>query len=198
MARNYKLARKNCKIKLNDAAEQFEVSQSALSGWESERTSPSIESLEKMADLYHTTTDYLLGRNSPVSDAPLPIETAMLMNGQPLWSPTYGWGLVQSSSRQLLLADGTTIPLADVKELYEVSAAQAIPPHVNGPALPREELITDRTVWLEPLSEDTYLREELRGWYAIRGNFAENQNGNRFPLNMYKVKWLAFSQAPTK
>ena len=62
MPRNYKIARKISKIKLKDAAETLGISQPALSSWESARSSPSVDALEKMADLYHVTTDYLLGR----------------------------------------------------------------------------------------------------------------------------------------
>lgn len=193
MARKYKLARKNSKIKLNDAAEKLDVSQPALSSWESERRAPSLEALEKMADLYHVTTDYLLGRNEPISNAPLSDELAMLMNGQPLWSSTYGWGLVQSTGRKLLLADGVSIPISDAGELYMISAASAIHSFSSEAPLAAEDLTPDTTVWLEPISDDTYLREELRGWYRICGHFAENQNGNRFPLNTYRIKWLAFS-----
>ena len=61
MARRYKNARKSQKLIIKDAAAKLDVSPSTLGAWESERKTPSIESLEAMADLYQVTTDYLLG-----------------------------------------------------------------------------------------------------------------------------------------
>ena len=62
MPRQYKLARKMKKIALTAAAKEMGIAQSTLSGWESERTIPSIEGLERMADYYRVSTDFLLGR----------------------------------------------------------------------------------------------------------------------------------------
>ena len=67
MARRYKNARKSQKLIIKDAAAKLDVSPSTLGAWESERKTPSIESLEAMADLYQVTTDYLLGRENPSS-----------------------------------------------------------------------------------------------------------------------------------
>lgn len=46
----------------------------------------------------------------------------------------------------------------------------------------------------EPISCDTHLREELRGWYRLKSRWAENEYGNRFYLDTYGAKWLAFDQ----
>ena len=62
MAKNFKKARQINKLKVIEAADKLGISQPTLSAWEGERKSPSIESLEKMADLYGVTTDYLVGR----------------------------------------------------------------------------------------------------------------------------------------
>ena len=60
MPRRYKEARQAKKIKLTDAADILGVSQPALSAWEGERKSPSIDNLIRMADEYEVSTDYLL------------------------------------------------------------------------------------------------------------------------------------------
>ena len=52
MPRQYKLARKMKKIALTAAAKEMGISQSTLSGWESERTVPSIEGLERIPRVY--------------------------------------------------------------------------------------------------------------------------------------------------
>ena len=60
MARQFKLARQFKNLKAVEAAELLGVSQPTLSAWETGRKSPSVDSLEKMADLYGVTTDFLL------------------------------------------------------------------------------------------------------------------------------------------
>ena len=52
MARQFKLARQFKNLKTVEAAELLGVSQPTLSAWETGRKSPSVDSLEKMADLY--------------------------------------------------------------------------------------------------------------------------------------------------
>ena len=63
MPKQFKTARQINKLKVIEAAEKLGVSQPTLSAWEGERKSPSMDSLENMADLYGVTTDFLLGRS---------------------------------------------------------------------------------------------------------------------------------------
>ena len=48
------------------------------------------------------------------------------------------------------------------------------------------------SVWVEPISPDAALRNELRGRYRICDTFVENDIGHRFPLSSYMARWLAF------
>lgn len=50
------------KIKQNDLASQLKVSQGTLSGWENGKYEPDLKSINKMCDIFHVTTDFLLGR----------------------------------------------------------------------------------------------------------------------------------------
>ena len=45
-------------------AKALGVSKQCVSNWENDNVVPSIEMLEKIADLFSASTDYLLGRNS--------------------------------------------------------------------------------------------------------------------------------------
>ena len=45
-----------------ELAHRLGVSKQSVSNWESNNIQPSIELLEKIADLFGVTTDYLLGR----------------------------------------------------------------------------------------------------------------------------------------
>ena len=68
--------------------------------------------------------------------------------------------------------------------------ADADPPH--GRPLALDMVMACGLVWVEPVSPDRALREELRGWYTRRSHWVENDCGNRFFLGSYGVKWLAF------
>ena len=49
-----------------------------------------------------------------------------------------------------------------------------------------------REVWLEPISHDAELRNQLRGTYKIYDHWVENDSVIRFSLDTYGAKWLAF------
>lgn len=194
MARQYKNARKSQKLMLKDAAAKLDVSPSTLGAWEADRKSPSIESLEAMADLYQVSTDYLLGKGEPniTTSLPLSQELIKIFHGKPVWSSDYGWMLVNSISDELLCLDGTVVPFDAAGSIY---AAQ--PPFYEASLpdtkpLSKQELSNYKEVWLEPISHDAELREELRGWYRVRERWVENDYGTHFPIDAYGAKWLAF------
>lgn len=199
MAWRMKEARLLNKMTVEEARAKLEISQPTLSAWEAGRKSPSIESLEKMADLYGVTTDYLLGRpdvSSPVPSQPLNAKLIPVLDGMPVWSARYGWLLVNARERQLLRSSGEAVSFGDVGELYvspETFASSVLP---SIPPLNKSMLLRHTEVWVEPISADPHLREELRGWYRLIGGYAENQNGNRFSFDSYEAKWLAFEESP--
>ena len=195
MARQYKNARKSQKLMVKDAAAQLDVSPSTLGAWEAERKSPSIESLEAMAELYQVSTDYLLGRSEQLnsSSLPLPQELLKIYHGKSVWSSDYGWVLVNSVRNVLVCLDGSQVPFDSVGSVY---AAQ--PPFYEATLpdtkpLSKQELGNYKEVWLEPISHDADLREELRGWYRVCDRWVENDYGTRFTIDSYGAKWLAFN-----
>jgi transcriptional regulator with XRE-family HTH domain len=58
----YKQSRENAGLTQKEAAISLGVSVQAVSYWETGARLPSIDKLVQMADLYHVSTDYLLGR----------------------------------------------------------------------------------------------------------------------------------------
>lgn len=194
MARRYKNARKSQKLIIKDAAAKLDVSPSTLGARESERKTPSIESLEAMADLYQVTTDYLLGRENPSSTTSLPLsqEILKIYHSKPVWSSDYGWVLVDSVRNVFVRTDGSIVPFDSAGSVY---AAQ--PPFYEATLpdtkpLSKQDISNYSEVWLEPISHDAELREDLRGWYRVRDRWVENDYGIRFPIDTYGAKWLAF------
>ena len=197
MARQFKLARKQCGMTAIAAAREMGISNPTINAWEAGRKTPSIEGLEKMADLYQVTTDYLLGRPEPFSSDPsteLSPDLIKIFDGRPAWSDRFGWVLVNGPDCMVTKNDGTKVTL-DV-----AAPLRAAPSHFTTPGLPEtnpiplNELSHHERVWVEPISSDVQLRNELRGWYQAKRFYVENSSGNRFMYDSYESKWLAFTK----
>lgn len=198
MARQYKLARKMKKITLTAAAKELGVTQPALSGWESERKAPSIEALIRMAKFYGVTTDFLLGlaqEADPRKDWLAAIDPSLIpvLHETPVFSPTRGWAFVDAVTNELHFANGETISANNIGELYIMAPVLMCPSVSNNPALAKSELSEYDEVWVEPISTDRMLQQELRGWYRVKKHFVENIVGQRFYFDFYGAKWLAFA-----
>ena len=197
MKNKFRTARQLKKLKVIEAAELLGISQPTLSAWETGNKAPSVEGLEKMADLYGVTTDFLLGRtDSECSfDNMISLNKKLLpiLHEKPVWSAKHGWMLVDYI-KSCLIGCNITIPFDQAEELFIAPpkfAESAIP---TSELLPRNELQYGLQIWVEPISADSSLREELRGWYRVKHHAIENECGNRFSLDSYGAKWLAFSE----
>lgn len=195
MKNKFRTARQLKKLKAIEAAELLGISQPTLSAWETGNKVPSVEGLEKMADLYGVTTDFLLGRSE--SEHHLDDMTVLnkkllpVMHEKPVWSAKYGWMLVDYAKSHLVGCN-IIIPFEQAEELFIAPPKFAESSIPNSEPLSRSELQYGLQVWVEPISADRSLREELRGWYRVKHHAIENECGNRFSLDSYGAKWLAF------
>ena len=197
MNQRFKEARVRACMTATAAAKALGVSQTTVSNWDLGRKQPSLELLCKAADLYGVTTDYLLGREGAAESAaantvPIAAEALQAFHGGPVWSADYGWGLVDAIRNEAVFADQTTVCLSNVGELYAFPPAFAVGYHSLQQPISRQQLNKISMVWVEPLSPDSFARKELRGWYSLRGCCVENEYGQRFYLDTYGSKWLAF------
>ena len=200
-ARRYRLARKQKRITLTAAAKMLDVSQPTLSAWEGERKNPSVESLIQMSELYGVSVDFLLGLpearyNRADMLQPIPPEALLAFHDTPVFSSRYGWAMVNAIEGELLFASGMRLSLADAAEVYVLPPAFATLGAAVSMPLRRDELTGYDCVWVEPISMDAALRDELRGWYHIKRRFVENEVGQRFYFDFYGAKWLAFANGP--
>lgn len=145
MARQYKLARKMKGIALTAAAKELGVTQPTLSGWESERKTPSIEGLIRMAKFYGVTTDFLLGLtadNDPRPDWLRPIAPDILpvLHETPVYVLEKGWAFVDAVEKQLRFADGSLLPVADVKNVFLLPPAYTLTNPPDRPPLGKMRL----------------------------------------------------------
>ncbi len=195
MKNKFRTARQLKKLKVIEAAELLGISQPTLSAWETGNKAPSVEGLGKMADLYGVTTDFLLGR----TDSKLSFENMAILNKKllpilhekPVWSAKHGWMLVDYAKSHLIGCN-IIIPLEKAEELFIAPPTFAESSIPNSEPLLRNELQYGLQIWVEPISADSSLREELRGWYRVKHHAIENECGNRFSLDSYGAKWLAF------
>ena len=66
---------------------------------------------------------------------------------------------MDAADRQLRLANGDLLSFSDVNSAYLLPLGRG---------------------QVEPISSDTYLREQLRGRYRVKGRYVENETGQRF------------------
>lgn len=197
MKNKFRTARQLKKLKVIEAAELLGISQPTLSAWETGNKAPSVEGLEKMADLYGVTTDFLLGRSESeryfddmtvLNKKLLPI-----MHEKPVWLAKHGWMLVDYAKSHLVGCD-IIISFEQAEDLFIAPPKFAESSIPNSEPLSRSELQYGLQIWVEPISADSSLREELRGRYRVKHHAIENECGNRFSLDSYGAKWLAFSE----
>ena len=127
---------------------------------------------------------------------PIPPEALPAFHDTPVFSSRYGWAMVNAIEGELLFASGMRLSLADAAEVYALPPAFATPGAAVTMPLRRDELTGYDCVWVEPISMDAALRDELRGWYHIKRRFVENEVGQRFYFDFYGAKWLAFANGP--
>lgn len=197
MKNKFRTARQLKKLKVIEAAELLGISQPTLSAWETGNKAPSVEGVEKMADLYGVTTDFLLGRTDSEHsfDNMVSLNKKLLpiLHEKSVWSARHGWMLVDYAKSHLIGCN-IIIPLEKAEELFIAPPTFAESSIPNSEPLSRNELQYGLQIWVEPISADSSLREELRGWYRVKHHAIENECGNRFSLDSYGAKWLAFSE----
>ena len=71
LSKKLTLLRQQNKWSQSEVARRINVSSSAVSAYEADEISPSLETLIKLADLFHVSTDYLLGIDYPRDNAVL-------------------------------------------------------------------------------------------------------------------------------
>ena len=90
-----------------------------------------------------------------------------------VWSANHGWMLVNTINHTLMLSNGQTIPFSDAQKLFTLPQLFSEPSLPSGKPLILSYLILSEIqqftqIWLEPISPDSDLRTELRGWYQVK------------------------------
>ena len=197
MSYQFRVAREKACLSAAEVARRIGVSQPAVSQWETGAKVPSVEMLCKLADLYCVSTDYLLGRGElvesiPYSDEILPPQALRVLNGKPVWDESCGWGIINAVNDYVIFMDGTRLILAEAMNLRAMAPAYAMGYSPAAKPISHEDLSKHQELWIKPISPDSFLQDELTGWYEVHEFYVQNQYGTRFLFDTYGTRWLAF------
>lgn len=193
----FKDARIQSGISQKKAAEQLQVSAATVNNWETGRRLPTIDALGRMAELYGVSADYLLGRTSskqPLGNLIEEIDknTLPFLHDHPVFVNRDRWGLVDAVNECVRFVDGSALSFNNILQISILPPPFQSGNIPKGKRLSRDEIETFPRIWIEPISKDEALRQEIRGWYTVKDRFAENEFGIRFYLDTYENKWIAF------
>ena len=199
MPYRFKEARLQSGKSVAEVAKELQVAETSVRNWDNGYKKPSIDLLIRLADYYGVTTDYLLGRTIPsmtprLEYEPVSPDTLPVLHGFPVWNERYGWGLVNSARRQIDFVDGRTMPVADALNLSTLPRPMMIGYYLTVRPLTLEELLCrgDAPIWVVPVGVPAEIQRELQGWYRRCGPYVENEFRQRFYLDNYGTKWMAF------
>lgn len=197
MPYRFREAREKTGLSAAEVARRIGVSQPAVSQWDSGAKVPSVEMLCKLADLYCVSTDYLLGRDEPADRIPrtdgiIPVETLRSLNGKPVWDESRGWGIVNGVQDFVIFMDGTRVILAEAMNLRAMAPTFSMGYSPTTKPISYEDLKKYQALWVRPISPDSFLQDELTGWYQVHEFYVQNQYGTKFLFDTYGTKWLAF------
>ena len=93
-------------------------------------------------------------------------ELLPILHEKPVWSARHGWMLVDYAKSHLI-GCSIIISFEQAEELFIAPPKFAESSIPNSEPLSRGELQYGLQIWVEPISVDNSLREELRGWYRV-------------------------------
>ena len=88
--------------------------------------------------------------------------------------------------------DGTRIVLAEAMSLRAMTPAYSVGYSPTTKPISYQDLCKHKSIWVKPISPDSFLQDELTGWYVVHDFYVQNQYGTRFLFDTYGTKWLAF------
>jgi transcriptional regulator with XRE-family HTH domain len=194
MGYRFAQARTEAGLTLLELAEKLGVTKATVSNWETGQRQPALERLTQISGILGVSIAYLLGADEQVAwTEPIDIALLYVMHSRPVWIKSRGWALVNIVEKSLVFADKSSLCFDAVNEpVYAVPPAFALGLHGIGTPLDLDRISSMQRVWVEPITPDTELGAELRGWYKLKDRLVQNEYGNRFYLDTYGVKWLAF------
>lgn len=208
--------------KLNEVAKKHGVkdphyTNSSVSKWESRGSTPRVESLQYLSEIFNVSVSYLTGDSNSLTSfksliserntyKEIDVETLELKyDGLPIWvemdpdTKKGRFALVDIDKRRLVFKDGTSISYSDCGyKLYAGPNPFSVSMMaLDEPPLQFDEIDNGLRVWIEMIGATEPVREVYRGWYiydaAVRAFIGAN--GLPLPANYYGKNFVAFSRS---
>ena len=197
MGYRFAQARNEAGLTLVELAEKLGVTKPTISNWETGQRQPTLERLVQISSILGVSIAYLLGVDEQIAwTEQIDLAALYIMHRRPVWTKSYGWALVNAMEKTLVFADKNSVSFSALNEpIYAVPPAFSLGFHGVGPPLDLNTINRLERVWVEPITPDPELGAELRGWYHFSDRFVQNEYGNRFYLDTYGAKWLAFERS---
>ena len=84
------------------------------------------------------------------------------------------------------------VDLAEAMNLRAMALAFAMGYSPATRPISHEDLVKHKSIWVRPITPDSFLQDEQTGWYDVHDFYVQNQYGTRFLFDTYGTKWLAF------
>ena len=92
----------------------------------------------------------------------------------------------------VIFMDGTKIVLAEAMSLRAMAPAFSMGYYPAAKPISHKDLGKYKSIWVKPIIPDSFLQDELTGWYEVHDFYVQNLYGTRFLFDTYGTKWLAF------
>ena len=84
------------------------------------------------------------------------------------------------------------VDLAEAMNLRAMAPAFAMGYSPATRPISHQDLTKHKSIWVRPITPDSFLQDALTGWYEVHDFYVQNQYGTRFLFDTYGTKWLAF------
>lgn len=196
MQNRFRQAREERRLSAIELAERLDVHPSTITNWEAGRRQITSDKLLQISEILDFSVDYLLGKNcvSVSQTDPVSMDTLPALHGQPVWTVSRGWMLVNIVKTAFVTHDLSLVAFDEVSEpIYLVPPMMSFSLRGMGNPLRLDTVLRCERVWVEPITTDIDLSAGLRGWYHLYDKrLVQNEFGHRFYSDTYGVKWLAF------
>ena len=149
-------------------------------------------SCDEIKTLNIHSCDEIMLKFIPKNDEIIAVESLRALNGKPVWDENRGWGIVNGVQDYVIFMDGSKIVLAEAMNLRAMVPAFSMGYSPTTKPISYEDLIKFKSIWVKPITPDSFLQDELTGWYEVHDFYIQNQYGTRFLFDTYGTRWLAF------
>ena len=95
------------------------------------------------------------------------------LNGKPVWHKNKGWGIVNSIHDYVIFMDGSKIVLAEAMNLRAMVPAYSMGYSPTTKPISHEDLSKYKSIWVKPITPDSFLQDELTGWYDVHDFYVQ-------------------------